>query len=98
MADTKICLELSGASELLNAGVDAFVYQNGYTDKIINDDGLEIDNPITKLNFARNILRDFMRQNIAAYNINKAKQDAALIAEAATTESLDALTFEVKDE
>ena len=97
MTSAKICFELSGATETLDAGLDAFVYQNGYVDIIINDEDEEIDNPISKLTFARDILRTFMRQSISAYNINKAKQEAAELSKAATLLALNTLTFEITE-
>lgn len=97
MVNKKICIELEGDETLLDGGIEAFCYQNNYQDKITDIEGNEIDNPQTKLDFAKDKLSDFMRQTIKAYNIEQAKILAAETAKVQSEQNLDQLVMTVNE-
>jgi len=48
--------------------------------KITQQDGTEIDNPITPELFTNNVIKSFIKENIKAYRANKASETARLAA------------------
>lgn len=73
MAQKKIVLELVGEESLIDASLDAFVRQYGWTEESVDAD----NNPITKEFKAKEILRLFIVDVVTAYNVNQAKITAA---------------------
>jgi nitroimidazol reductase NimA-like FMN-containing flavoprotein (pyridoxamine 5'-phosphate oxidase superfamily) len=98
MTNKKICIELIGNAQLLDGGIEAFVYQNGYQDKIVDTENNEIDNPKTKLEFARDVLSKFMRENIIAYKVEIARTQAAETTKTSSETELDTMTISVVEE
>jgi hypothetical protein len=83
MSNKIINLQISGVAEVIDAAMDAFVKQNGWSE----------DSEDTKEDRARSILRAFIMETVTAYNINQAQIQARQIAEAQTSQALDLTTM-----
>ncbi len=60
----------------------AMAYSNGYADTIMDMDGHISPNPITKSQWAKNVIKDFIKSNVIAYEAAQASQiarDTALL-------------------
>ncbi len=67
--------------------LDAMAYGNGYTDTVTDMNGDPLPNPITKMQFAKNVLKGWIKSNVVAYESVKAAENAREVAiEAATAE------------
>lgn len=70
-------IDIQVADKVLESRIiDAVCGQYKYQDKIKNENGLEIDNPISKAAFTQNIVRSFLTEVTVAYESNKAAQIA----------------------
>ena len=81
--DKIINLQISGVAEVIDAAMDAFVKQNGWTE----------ESEETKEKKARLILRAFIMETVSAYNINQAQIQAREAAQAQTAQALDLTTM-----
>jgi hypothetical protein len=78
-----INLQIFGEAEVIDAAMDAFVKQNGWTEE--SDE--------TKEDKARLVLRAFIMETVKAYNINQTQIQAREVAEAQTASALDLTTM-----
>jgi hypothetical protein len=83
MTDKTINLAITGDGTVIDAAMDAFVKQNGWT----------AESTETQEHKARDVLRAFIMQSVEAYNINQAKDAAAAAAKAQTEAALDLTTM-----
>jgi len=88
MTDKTINLEITGDEAVIDAAMDSFVKQNGWTEQVNGE-----PNPVSKENKAREVLRAFIMQTVAAYNINQAQIAAREAAAAQTATALDLTTM-----
>ena len=58
----------------LVADVEDFAKSKGWQEKVIDDEGNEINNPITKGEYCKDYLRDMFRNDIKAYRLEQAKK------------------------
>jgi len=99
MSDKKLVITLQGDDAYLTAGLDGMAYNNGYKDKVLDENKNEIDNPESKLTFCTRIISNFMRNNVIAWNTKQAQIMAAQAAKVGATGALDAIAIssEMKD-
>ena len=99
MTDKQLIITLAGSEDYINSGIDGMAYNNGYPDTIKDENGDDIPNPQTKLEFCTRILSNFLRANVIAWNTKQAQAAAALAAKQGATSALDAITIssELKD-
>lgn len=90
MANKTITIELTGPAEVIDPSMLAFCKQNGWQETVVID-GQEVENPETKEDKARDVIRAFIMETVKAYNINQAREQAALDA-ATQTEGAIGLT------
>lgn len=83
MTDKTINLAITGPAPYIDAALDSFVKQNGWTE----------DSELTKEQKAREVLRAFIMQTVEAYNITQAQQAARDAAAAQTAAALDLTTM-----
>ncbi len=83
MTDKTINLAITGVAEVIDAAMDAFVRQNGWTE----------ESEQTKEEKAREVLRAFIMQTVEAYNVNQAQIAAREAAAAQTAAALDLTTM-----
>lgn len=60
--------------------VNAVVYSTGYTDIVFNMDGISYPNPITKTQWAKNVLKQYIKGIVVSYEANLAGEQAKEIA------------------
>ncbi len=56
--------------------VGAVAYNNGYTDTVVNMDGTVTPNPVTKTQFAKDVLKAWIKANVVSYEATKAGDEA----------------------
>lgn len=83
MTNKTINLAITGVAEVIDAAMDAFVRQNGWTE----------ESEQTKEEKAREVLRNFIMQTVEAYNVNQAQIAAREAAAAQTAAALDLTTM-----
>jgi hypothetical protein len=83
MTDKTINLAITGVAEVIDAAMDAFVRQNGWT----------TESEQTQEEKAREVLRGFIMETVQAYNINAAQIAAREAAAAQTAAALDLTTM-----
>lgn len=83
MTDKVINLAITGNAAIIDAAMDAFVKQNGWTE----------ESEQTKEQKAREVLRAFIMETVTAYNINQAQIAARESAQAQTEGALDLTTM-----
>jgi hypothetical protein len=83
MTDKAINLAITGDEAVIDAAMDAFVKQNGWTE----------DSTQTKEQKAREVLRVFIMETVTAYNINAAQIAAREAAQTQTAAALDLTTM-----
>lgn len=81
-----ISFKIEGEAELISFGVDAFVRNHGWVD------GSEV----SKEDFARNIIRGFIRESVAAYVSAQAQKTAKEQALAQTIATMNQLTSTIE--
>lgn len=90
-----ITITLDGDQTIVEAGVDAFAKQNGWEETVFNEEGNEVANPVSKLEYAEGVLRAYFRETITAWNIKQAETAAREQAKAQTESSLDQTSISV---
>ena len=70
------------ADEDVNRVLNAMAKNYNRPDTIIDDNGDEVDNPETVAQFANRIVRQFLAENVKAYEVKEAKRAAAAQANA----------------
>lgn len=83
MTDKTINLAITGDESVIDAAMDAFVKQNGWAE----------DSELTKEQKAREVLRAFIMETVAAYNVNQAQIAAREAAATQTAAALDLTTM-----
>ena len=83
MTDKTINLAITGNEAVIDAAMDAFVKQNGWTP----------ESEQTQEEKAREVLRSFIMETVQAYNINAAQIAAREAAAAQTLAALDLTTM-----
>jgi hypothetical protein len=56
--------------------LNAVAYYNGYTDMVWDMDGNQSPNPVTKAQFAKDVIKIFIKNVVVAYEAMKAAEDA----------------------
>ncbi len=56
--------------------LDAVAYANGYAETVLDANGNLSPNPVTKAQFAKNVLKDWIKANVVAYESAKAADQA----------------------
>ena len=70
----------------INAVVDAFATQYKYSPKVEDDNNQMVDNPVSKAQFARNILKSFVKQVYIAAQVAEVEATKQAAIATATTE------------
>jgi hypothetical protein len=83
MTNKTINLAITGNEAVIDAAMDAFVRQNGWTE----------ESEQSKNEKAREVLRGFIMETVTAYNINQAQIAAREAAAAQTAAALDLTTM-----
>lgn len=91
MSIRKDYIIIEGQAELLDAGYYAIAKTSGWSEKIIDAEGQEIDNPISAKDAALTYTRLFWKQVIEAYNVALAQEQAAKAAKDLTGKVLDSI-------
>lgn len=84
MATKRLVLTFEGKAETVDAAVDAFVRQYGWTPETVDAEG----NPVTQQEKARQIIRQYFLDTVTAYNVERAKELAASQAKTATEQAM----------
>ena len=79
--------------EKKNEVIDAFATQYNYPTKVQNEEGVEIDNPITKGQFALNIVNSFIKEVYVAGQLKPLEEEKAIARDTAIQE-IDVITVE----
>lgn len=85
MTDKTITLSFTGDSDLIDESLTAFVKAHGY------DDSFEQ----TEIEFAKEVLSQFMRESILDYTIEQKKKEVALTTITETESKLDEVAFNI---
>ena len=68
MAEPKtITIEITGDGDIIEAALDSFVRQQGWTDTVMLE-GETVPNPVSKADAGRQAIMRFIMENVAAYN------------------------------
>ena len=83
-----LVMTLEGSNEVIEQSIDAFSRQNGWTP----------ESEKTQLQFSRDVLAAYLRENIVAYNAIKAAEEASKQSKLQTESILEntALSVEIK--
>lgn len=95
MADSEIIVRLTGASEIIEPSLLAFAQQYGWRQKILIKDKLE-DNPVSILEFTKDVIYKFIFESIAAWNVNLAQTEARTIVQEQIEELKKQATFSLE--
>jgi hypothetical protein len=68
--------------------VDAIVYNNGYADQVYDTEGNQIPNPVSKSQWAKDVLKRWIKGNVVTY-------ESARAADAARQAAIDAANTEI---
>lgn len=79
-------ISFTGDETIINGAIDALVYHNGYKD----------DSGVTKLEFAKDLIRQYVRANVEAYQVIQAQAAARVAAAEAVASQLNSITTEVE--
>ena len=90
MTDKIITIEISGEGAVIDAALDAFVKQNGWTEEVNGE-----PNPVTKMDKAEAVLKSFFGQTVTAYQVNEAARVARELAAEESAAALDLTTMTV---
>lgn len=63
--------------------IDGVAGQNNYQETVQDDDGYEIPNPETKGQFVKRMVRQYLKENVKAWEANQAASSARIAAIAA---------------
>jgi hypothetical protein len=61
--------------------ISAVAYNNGYSDTVPDQNGQPVPNPLSKTQFAKDILKNWIKANVVSYEATKAAEDARQAAE-----------------
>lgn len=92
MADKTITIELTGPAEVIDPSLVAVCKQNGWQEQVTVNGEL-VDNPLTKEDKARDVIRTFLMESVKAYNIEQARIAAAQAAASETAAAIDLTTL-----
>lgn len=90
----KITVEFNGEQAKLDAALMAFSLHHGWEAQVVdpNDANATIANPVTSLVYARNVLTEFVRESVKAYQAKVTAEAARVAALNATTAELDTMS------
>lgn len=77
---------IQGTIEQGQLAVDSLCYNYKYQDRLEDETGDSIDNPETRVAFAKRKLIDFLKDNIKSYRVEKFEEDRDNILESAEAE------------
>jgi len=99
MADKTLSISITGDEQIIEPALAAFCFQGGYRDDVyvLNEEGDSevVPNPVTMLDFAKQRLSEFFRNEVAQYNVAQAQKQAADTAQAQTLGAMDLVTMNV---
>lgn len=85
---------ITGKDADIQMGMDTFAKATGWTAKVKDADGVEVDNPTSSINHGSQKLWDFVQDTVVGYNATLGAEAGRTQAIAATKAKTDAMTHE----
>jgi len=98
MSHKKIILELEWTDTVVDWGIESFVLHHWYKFKLTDDEGNEVDNTVTVIDFAETILINIFKRDMVARDVRVAKKEAEINAKATSEASFEQLDISIKEE